>query len=224
MTLENQRKKLADWLQAWQVETALAQDAGEETAHCDGPCVAGEISGEPEPTAGQIRLWPAKGSAMRTADLPFYALVLPEGYGTWRVVPFSTLSVPATPGEFRVLDTGPAQVLQGWNVRTLRRAGISHSWWVADLEERHVFAVLGWLTWLGSVAFPLREVPPELQPGWHAQCGPPLLHPKDLRHEYMAREWSRVGRALGEWEAGGVAVQLDLAAEPPPTWPADPET
>ena len=193
------KDKLADWFQDYALWEALKLP--EEEAMADLPVEEG-FAGEPAPADGQIRLWPGAGS-------PLYGCVLSEGYHQWRMIPFSMLCVPAVPQELKLRTEGPAQVLEGWNVRRIPGRSARQSWKVDALTEPERFEVESWLLTVEAGG----EPPPMLLD----RTGPPLRHPMDPRQDYLLSEGSRVDGILGEPEAvyGGETDSLSHAAENP---------
>ncbi len=173
--------RLREWLSLRELQLAL-----EEPDPPEGWDEPAGISGQPGPVSGQIRLWPAADPS----DPPFYALLLPAGYAEWTALPFSSLSLPATPQEFSFRPEGPTAVLQGWNRRRISDALAGASWPADQADAGELFCLQAWCTSLESGGPP----PPRIA----AACGPPLVHPLDPRHEFLASEHDRVSRCLGE--------------------------
>jgi hypothetical protein len=194
------KDKLAEWFQEYALWEALRLPE-DNAAMADG---SGEedFAREPAPADRQIRLWAG-------ADQPLYGCVLGGGYDQWRVVPFSALCVPAVPQEMRLRTEGPAQVLEGWNVRRIPGRLARKSWKVDDLRESERFEVESWLLTVEAGGDP----PPMLRD----RTGPPLRHPMDPRQDYLLSEGSRVDGVLGEPEAvyGEGTGSLPKAAENP---------
>lgn len=209
MTDQEQREKLRQWLELYVRDRRLA-GAGDavEDGGAGGDAGGGErvdFGGEAGVQAGQIRLWPAVDGG----SPPCYGVVLrAAGYGMWRVVPVSPLGLPGVPGELRVMEEPPVQVVQGWNCRVVPAGAVAASWVAGALPDAEVFRLEGFL--LGLEA---GEVPE----GCRERAGPPLVHPLDPRHEYLDEERERVDRVLGAASAflgGEGSDSWSEAAEP----------
>lgn len=196
MNPTREQEMLAEWLREWSLDQALREEEVAETVLPVEP-----ITGEPQPAAGQIRLWPARDAE----DEPFYGLLIPAGYGSWDLLPFSPFATPATPEEWRFRNTMPLRVAQAWNRRRIPRAVAETSWCAETLSDLEFQRVLRVLTRLDSGE------------AGDADCGPPLRHPLDPRRDYLEEETGRVTRALGEaWPRSVEGADVLLAAEPPP--------
>ena len=199
-----ERETLARWLEEWHLdallpepEPAAAGSTPEGGAAPSHPGVPAPRPAGPEPPAvGDIRLLAPETPATR--DRPVYVAVLralpPDG---WLVAPFGRFATPAVPGEWATRRAAPPlRVLCAWNRAVLPQARLVGAWRAGRLstvEQRQVARLLAAL----SSAGPLPAV-------LAARVGPPLLHPADPRHLYVAQE-----RAL--W-SGERALRL---AEPP---------
>lgn len=204
MNANNDLKKLRDWLADYALyrEMRGPVDAMEEEP---GQGREYDFSGEPSPAAGQIRLWPSADPG----EDPLYGLLLPSGYGIWRVVPFSPLAFPAVPEEYRLFDEPPVRVMEGWNRRRLASAAARQSWRVETLDDAECFRLQSWLL---SV-----EAGGSSSPNPGDRTGPPIHHPLDPRHDYLDLETARVDGCLGEPGAGverGTVSDRQWAAEP----------
>lgn len=196
--------RLQSWLQEWTLWQSMREDEPLETGRW-APSV--DFSGEPAPAAGDVRLWPARDPR----DPPFYGVLLPGSYGSWRVVPFSPFATPATPEELVVRDAPPLRVLQGWNRRSFTRQGAASAWKVDSLASESLWTLHAWITALAS------NGPPPAQ--LLHNTGPPLCHPLDPRHVYLDEEFERTERALGEFLVPSEApFPQQHAAEPESKW------
>ncbi len=192
--METEQQQLAAWLE----EYALLHDA-EEPEDLEGESSTVDFTGEPPLEDGQIRLWPA-------LEGPFYGLVLRSGYGTWKVVPFSSLSLPAIPGEARVRKEAPVQVVEGWNARVVPAVVARQSWYSGRVDSEVGFWLQDWLT--------VVEQGGEMPERFRAWTGPRLRHPLDPRHSYLQREAERANACLGEPQAEyGTRPQSQAAEE-----------
>jgi len=189
--METEQNKLRAWLE----EFALLQ--GEEFPSVSASSEI-DFSEESAPEEGQIRLWPA-------LDEPFYGLLLRAGYATWRVLPFSPLSLPAIPAEARVREEPPIHVLEGWNLRTVSTAVVRQSWCAGTIPSEAWFWLQEWL----MVVEEGGEMPERFLP----QTGPRLKHPLDPRHAYLDREAERADACLGESPASYQTRPQSRAAE-----------
>jgi hypothetical protein len=198
-TLIVERNTLSDWLFEWNLDQALG---GREAPAAVDP-LASDFRGEVPPAVGQIRLWPGGGPL----DPPCLGFLLPAGYGTWWVLPFSRYAHPASPDEWRLRDEPPVRVLQGWNRRRVGTALAAASWLAGRISGEALFLATVFLQAIGDGG----PMPPVLR----SMIGPPLRHPLDPRHDYREQEWERVGHALGEArEVRQEADDLQWAAEP----------
>lgn len=191
--MNREQQKLLDWLE----EYALWMPEDEQTA----PETEGEpidFSDQPTPGDGHIRLWPSPDGLL-------YGLVLLAGYGRWKVLPFSPLHVPAVPGEVRVREHGPVQVLEGWNLRIVSASVVRNSWYADALEETERFWLQDWVA--------LLEEGGEMPERFRDRTGPRLLHPEDPRHVYLDQQAERADRCLGESWAASEGIPPAQAAE-----------
>jgi len=197
-------KSLALWLRLWREEVALAE--------------AGELP-DPLPTSvspphkpsevqsfdsfgvwtGDIRLlnpW-----LVREVRRPLYFAVLGEWLdGMWLIAPFARFSLPATVGEF---NTGrgesdprqsPLSVLSLWNAHTVPPEVVQQSWFLDTLSESELENA--WEVFRQVMTG--KALPPHLM----ERVGPPMHHPADPRHDYLAEEaggLSPLGRSAEEY-------------------------
>jgi hypothetical protein len=201
MKMTEHEQKLRAWMEEYHLQRILRED--ESPPERWVPSLT--FSEQPAPAEGQIRLWPAT----HNNDPPFYGFLLTGHYGTWKVLPFSSLSIPATPQEWACRERGPASVLQGWNRREVPSAKVQASWFAEDAAAELLLCVRIWWTALESGG----PAPASLSP----QLGPPLWHPADPRYEFLTAESERVDRSLGE----SLALRLE---EPAAAWAAEDST
>ncbi|MBA4389007.1 MAG: hypothetical protein C0404_13580 [Verrucomicrobia bacterium] len=209
------RRRLDLWLREWEVDQALPADPdATEGARATAPAKpAGSrielraTGSVPEPvSAGQIRLLhPLPDN--RTDIRPFYVAVLhvDSSGGNVLVAPFSRFKNPAVPGELKSgLDGIHVRVICVWNARLLPGPFVARSWVAGELSgdrlrqakslyQRHVCErniLLGSsAAWpAGSLSFPTSVGPPSHDVASVGETGPPLQHPLDTRHIYLARE------------------------------------
>lgn len=201
-------QQLQDWIREYQLYRHLRTQEDPEPEFRQAPLPPETAQDFHPPREGQLRLWPARSGG----DEPFYGLLLQAGYGEWEVVPVSPLALPATPEELLLRTPPPVQVLQLWNAARLPAAQVRNSWTVDTLSPFELAAVQQ-----------LRLLPPgeSVPPALSGRTGPPLRHPLDPRHAYLAEEADRRDRCLGESLAAGSAAWL-LAAEPAPDLSAAP--
>ncbi|MCC5844770.1 MAG: hypothetical protein JJU05_11010 [Verrucomicrobia bacterium] len=205
MNTDQKRKQLEGWLRDYTVWRRLGAESGEVAEEKDADrSDAPDFSGEPAPETGQIRLWPSTDFR----DPPLYGLLAAPEYGSWGVLPFSPLALPATPKELKVMEAPPLQVVQGWNLRRISAVQARNSWCAGRLPESESFKLEMFLAWMNS-----GEAVPALLAD-HA--GPPLAHPLDPRHEYLEDERERTDRTLGASTASGgqQSAPFSKAAEP----------
>jgi hypothetical protein len=198
-TLLEERNALSVWLLEWTLDQALGEGEA-PTAAVATP--AADLGGDVPPAAGQIRLWPGRGPL----DPPCHGLLMPAGYGTWWVLPFSRFAHPASPDEWRLCDEPPVRVLQGWNRRRVGSPLAAASWLAGRISGEALFLATVFLQALGEGG----PMPPALR----SKIGPPLRHPLDPRHDYFEWDGERLARALGEVTAvRGTTDDRQWAAE-----------
>ena len=228
-----QRERLECWLAEWEIVETMPETGGDEWEGGPEP-VPGwvaprEGSSDPderEPVRpGDVRLlYPAAGERWRR---PVYvAVVSAESPERVLAAPFGPFAEPAVPGELLLRGLAPGiRVLCLWNCREMNRDSLKASWLVARLavtDLDRVLAVRGHVD--GGRALPeavARDV------------GPPLAHPLDPRHEYLARQRLTMDALVRECRAGSGAAgrggtlylerprsELLLAAEDRPTYGA----
>ncbi len=195
-----QRRLLAKWLHEWRLDQAL------RSADTDASC--NQWGSEPDQagvSAGGADVFSAKGGSpgrlavgqvwllhpdsQCTASRPLYVLLLAQaGDGRWLAVPFGRFAVPAIPGEWRTgMRAMHARVLCLWNTRYLDVATLRKAWKVTKITPDRLATARGRL----RVCFDLSDcVVPENDTASTVlrESGPPLLHPADPRHQYLAEE------------------------------------
>ena len=181
-----QRERLQRWLREWAVFRSLGDapaDAAARTppAGPPGADAAAVVRRVRPPDAavepGQVRLLHPRHSP----DEPRYAAALEmhaDGYVT--LVPFGLFAEPALPGEVRLDRPVPLRVLCAWNAVRVPLRVVAAGWMIDRLgaAER---AVLRQVRTAPADGTPL---PAEIA----ARTGPPLAHPLDPRHDYLAME------------------------------------
>ena len=204
-----QAERLANWLLDWellQVPCGEEDEAAEEpvgdnrlysgsTSSChqldaaeapdDLPpeCVA---PADKEIEVGQVRLM----IPQRADEAPLYlAVVKAEDGETVCCVPFSRLSVPATPDELLSGRETPAvRVYCLWNTASVSLVVLGESWIVDTLTGEE----LGRLTRARLSVEKTGSVPIDLR----QEAGPPLFHPEDPRRIYRRQEEERLDHIL----------------------------
>lgn len=200
-------KNLALWLRRWREELALAQ-AGELPEPLAAEVPVPSLPADVQPFdsfgvwTGDIRLlnpW-----LVREVRRPLYFAVLGEWLeGMWLIAPYARFSLPATVGE---LNTGrgesdpkqdPLAVLSLWNAHTVPPEVVQQSWFIDTLsgdELENAWEVFRHVT-TGKPLSPLLA----------QRAGPPLYHPSDPRHDYLAEEAAGLS-ALGRSAEAYVAL------------------
>ena len=209
-----QSERLARWLHEWQVEDALREPS--ETAGPPAPVEAGnrcriDLGGlaadparDPAPAAGQVRL--LSPLLTDTIEWPLYvALLCRESYG-FVLAPFGRFSEPAVPGELLSgRDTPALRVLCLWNARVPPARALRLSWVVDRLSgEESALFVAAWRHVRAHARPP---------PGLEDRTGPPLRHPDDPRHDYLAVEQGVMDRVMSAMAQVERAARVDLYPE-----------
>lgn len=199
-------KHLALWLRLWREEVALAE-AGKlpEPLPAEVPPPARSSAIQP---FDSFCVWPSDIRLLnpwlvRDVRRPLYFAVLGEWLdGLWLIAPFARFSIPATVGE---LNTGrgetdpkqdPLSVLSLWNAHTVPPEFAQESWFIDTLSEDELENA--WEVFRQVMTG--KALPPHLL----RRVGPPLYHPADPRHDYLAEEangLSPLGRAAEEYVA-----------------------
>jgi len=191
------RIALAKWLNEWALDQAIRR-----VASVDAPTAARS----PDTNSGESGAWrhgvPAEGqiillppaSATFTAGRPTYVLVLRKVQDCLVVVPFSRFATPATDREWITgLRSKPLRVLCLWNARRTSADMLATGWLTARLRpNKHQLA---------NKVFKKRiESDEPCMAGVIRGLGPPLRHPLDPRHEYLAEETELLDELLSELE------------------------
>jgi len=198
-----QHERLARWLSEWEIADDMRE---EEEAALPFPSGAeGQGSGDGADDSvepGDVRLLhPTSGESWHR---PVYAVVVSVvSLQRVLVAPFGPFAEPAVPGELLLRGLAPGiQVLCVWNCRVLNRDRLKRSWRVvrlSDADLARIFAVRRHID--EGVALP-EEVARDV--------GPPLAHPLDPRHEYLARQSSSMDALVRECRAGDEAREGDM--------------
>lgn len=183
--------RLRLWLDEWRLALAL-DDAVESSPAL--PRIAAAAMDHPEalrydrapvqkqPACGDIRLVRAgvtQGSHSRPV---FVLLVEPASDGAWRALPFGRFLHPACPGEWATgLPTKGLQVLCLWNAACLDTSQLRQTWLVGHMSASRLKTV-----WALDREWRAGRIPPT--PPSRGYLGPPLWHPADPRHLYLAEE------------------------------------
>ncbi len=181
------RRKLAEWLAERELDSLLHY-ADDTTSESEPPADIGmpkDLYVRDTVCAGDIRLLMPR-SGLGAIDSPVYVAVLPGGVADEVVaVPFGRYGVPAFPTEWKTgMKQAALRVLCFWNAQRIAAEQFPPSWRVKRLTARQVTA---WTEVRHQV-----EQGGELPAGVQNRVGPPLLHPADPRHAYIAEEQERV--------------------------------
>lgn len=182
--IRRQRRQLSAWLHEWNLEQSLRRmDIAEHGVLTKGEALtpsAREYPRKGDIAPGRILLLAPRND--RVIDRPIYVLLLAKMQnGIYLIAPFSRFSVPALPGEWLTgLKAAPLRVLCLWNTRGVLRSLLEAGWpatRMSALKIKQAFAVCHDI-W--------QNQNPAYEPG--RNVGPPLRHPLDPRHEYIAEE------------------------------------
>lgn len=177
-------KRFALWLSHWAEEKERA-DSGElpDGLPRGAPPAASSVSrpfDSPDLVEGEIRVL----DPWLVPDVrgPLFFIILQEWIdGMWLIAPFSRFPVPATVGEWETgREHNQLGVLSLWNAHTVPDSVLKRSWFV-DISEpqelenaRAVFRHVA-----TGAALPVNLL---------SEIGPPMYHPADPRHEYLASD------------------------------------
>jgi len=210
-----QAERLASWLLDWELlqvpceegEAGRRQLAAAEAVDDLSPDCVAPADGEIE--VGQVRLM----IPQRADAAPLYlAVVKAEDGGTACCVPFSRLSVPATPDELLSGRETPAvRVYCLWNAASVSLVVLGESWIVDTLTGEELERLSrAWLSVkeTGSVPSDLLQ-----------EAGPPLFHPEDPRRVYRRQEEERLDHILVREHTGHspdnvILYDIESDAEP----------
>ncbi len=204
-----QSERLDRWLCEWDIFEAMHEADEAVPVPATEPAVRPDSTGEEAAAigVGDVRLLhPAAGESGRR---PVYVVVLSdESPDRVLVAPFGQFAEPAVPGELLMRGLAPGiQVLCVWNRRCLARERLAASWLVARLAD----ADLGRVLTVQRHSIEGEALPEDVA----RDVGPPLKHPLDPRHEYLARERSFMNSLVrecvdaGTEAAEGPALYLD---------------
>lgn len=183
------KDKLRTWLAAWRADRLLA-DGEVSVARAILGLRTDHRTGQGLKPGAILLLQPGCPAA---AARPRYAAVLHVNAETQEltVVPFSRMGCPAVPGELLMTtDSLPVRVLCLWNARRVSALALPPLWRVGRLTSRQVIDALA----VGNCASSGRCVPEGLE----ERVGPPLQHPLDPRHDYIAEERDWVDACLSQ--------------------------
>jgi hypothetical protein len=177
-------KRFALWLSHWAEEKERA-DSGElpDSLPPGITPVTSKVSrafDSPDLVEGEIRVidpW-----LVPDVRGPLFFVILQEWIdGMWLIAPFSRFPVPATVGEW---DTGREHnqlgILSLWNAHTVPDSVLKRSWFVDVLEPRELENARAVFRHVATGA----TLPANLL----NDIGPPMYHPADPRHEYLASD------------------------------------
>lgn len=193
--IQRQRRKLELWLREWEIYHAIpsiaASGSPNETTGRSSPGsqIVGQAVDQGPITPGQIRLLHPLPPTP-SFDRPIYLAVLEKQTdGRFLVAPFSRFSTPAVPGELATrLDGIHVRVLCVWNSQTVETSTLSRSWVAGEVPADRIRLALELHRHAGNTSL-------------ESEIGPPLLHPLDPRHRYLAEEAESIHEALAAAEA-----------------------
>ena len=180
-----QRERLARWLGEWQLLRGLSAEDGGGIA-LPAPRFGAKAAG--------LQARQRAGESVCPGDI---RLLAPEWPSTWKrprfllvaevaatrdalIIPFGPLSEPAHEGELRTRrDECGLRVLCLWNARWAPAAALESGWLIDRLPSDGLAEVAA-ARRAAEEGIPLTEPLGE-------RVGPPLVHPLDPRHEYLAR-------------------------------------
>jgi hypothetical protein len=213
--MDLQRHKLDLWLKEWELDRALAADP-ELTTETQRSVQQNPVKPQlrlrentvsESIAAGQIRLLhPLPASP--ASDRPIYVAVLRQNTdGTFLIVPFSRFSTPAVPGELKTgLEGIHVRVLCVWNSRTVQASTLAHSWHAGEISDDKMRQALDLHRRIaaqrGNDGLPGKQ-----NPSLEDEIGPPLLHPLDPRHQYLAEESATFDEALTAAESQSASTR-----------------
>ena len=183
----SQKRRLADWLGAWNLDRRLSGvHFGFEAKRPTTPGPVAEIASRIAPfdnvtlNVGEIRL--ISSLLLPECPRPLYAAVLAEWeQGLWLISPYGRFSAPATPGE---LLTGRAaaalRVLCLWNAHPVPVEVLQRSWLVEHMSREEMDD--SWSVFHHALAG--KVLPSSL----HERVGPPIFRNEDPRVEYQQQE------------------------------------
>jgi len=222
-----QRRRLADWLRAWELDRRLSNVQFEFEAKrpiARGP--VGEIASriaafdDAPLNPGEIRL--ISSLLLPTCPRPLYAAVLAEWeQGLWLISPYGRFSEPATPGELLTSREAAAlRVLCLWNTHSVPADVLQRSWLIEQMSRKELDD--SWRVFQHALTG--KELPSSLQ----ERVGPPIFRNEDPRIKYQEQEAGFLGplkaRAI-EWatqlqatETSGVTgAERQLTRQPRPS-------
>jgi hypothetical protein len=179
-----QCERLNRWLCEWELCEAMGEADDAAPKLTAGPMARSDGSGDEDVPVGvgDVRLLHPAGE--ESWQRPVHVAVLSaESPDRVLVAPFGPFAEPAVPGELLLRGLAPGvQVLCVWNRRPLSRERLKASWLVTRLADAE----------LGRIQAVHRHIDGEesLPQDVVRDVGPPLAHPLDPRHEYLARERS----------------------------------
>lgn len=176
------RDKLRAWIAEWHADQLLGEH---EVA---GSGVVLGLRTVPRTAKGlkEGAIFLLQPACPAAAARPRYLAVLKVDAqaGEMLVAPFSRFGCPAVPGELLMrTDSVPVRVLCLWNARRLCAYDLPPFWKAGSLTAKEVADVAAVRDSMASG----QSVPKQLE----HRVGPPLQHPLDPRHEYIAdeRQW-----------------------------------
>lgn len=178
--------KLTEWLDEWEIFQALGGYEAEATEESEAPdpAPATHIEGDPRHTAapGDILILEPALVGPDFPRIPWFAVLARWDEDSLLMAPFSTLGVPASPGEWRTgREFLPLRVLCLWNARTVPVDLAERSWLADQLSESERVAALE--------VYKSHTLGRDLRPpAAAADIGPPIIHPSDPRRTYLRAE------------------------------------
>lgn len=210
-----QRKRLADWLRAWELDRRLSSvQFGFEAKRPAAQGPVGEIASkiaafdDAPLNRGEIRL--ISGLLLPVCPRPLYAAVLAEWeQGLWLIAPFGRFSEPATPGELLTnREAAALRVLCLWNTHSVPADVLQRSWLVEQMSSEELAD--SWCVFQHALTG--KELPASLQD----RVGPAIFRNEDPRIEYQEQETGFLepfkARAI-EWAVRSQAAETSKATE-----------
>jgi len=186
-----ERGKLRAWLAEWEIEKTLADAAGSAVPPEQRSLYVSRLPRRlPSVRAGGVWLAPPTAAAEEFGPLFIAVLAPARDTRTWWLAPLGRLAVPALPTEFATrLPQAPLRVLQLQFAVIVNETSLVGAWRTGRLPAAVVRAALAvWTALRAGRPLPARSA---------ARVGPPLRHPGDPRHAYLAEEAVRTAWLTG---------------------------
>ena len=181
--VDNERQRLSEWLYEWQLDQTLRAAEADQPVSAGEPAIAAPPAAWPTKTAsvGDVILLPPI-LTRRPGERPVYVLVLEMTSDAFLAAPFSRFATPATDGEWWTkLRTKPLRVLCLWNTRTVPVRFLPRVWITARMPPDKQIPAF-------RIYKQIRQGDMRNASTASPDVGPPLRHPLDPRHAYLAEE------------------------------------